>query len=244
MKCGRAEWQEAEATRKDFDIVPIHQEKFFTCDLFKVIQDAISLILHYRTMYYFWTISSSTFITSDVQSIYTPSLIQDWYREDKIWAKDRRYSFCLCIPWTKNTKILRQLTWKHRVLHNTCRQHGKKHQNTVYWVDIRLAQKKGFKFYQARSNAIILYNTLPAYCIPKAIIRESICVTPKTSFKDNWMKELGSEVAGSSKDPQRTQPKTKNPIVRTGRLVLSEQQSSSSAQEIQNVSNLAAKAPM
>ena len=36
----------------------------------------------------------------------------------------------------------------------------KKHQNTVYWVDIKLAQKKGFKFYQTRSNAIILYDTL------------------------------------------------------------------------------------
>ena len=29
-------------------------------------------------------VSSSTFITSDVQSIYIPSSIQDWYREDKI----------------------------------------------------------------------------------------------------------------------------------------------------------------
>ena len=45
----------------------------------------------------------------------------------------------------------------------------KKHQNTVYWVDIKLAQKKGVKFYQTRSNAIIIYNTLPAYCIPKAV---------------------------------------------------------------------------
>ena len=45
----------------------------------------------------------------------------------------------------------------------------KKHQNTVYWVDIKLAHKKGFKFYQTRSNAIILHDTLPAYCIPKAI---------------------------------------------------------------------------
>ena len=58
------------------------------------------------------------------------------------------------------------------------------------------------------------------------------------------MKELGSEVAGGVKDSQQTQPKTKNPIVRTGRLVLSEQQSGSSVQEIENVSNLAAKAPM
>ena len=44
----------------------------------------------------------------------------------------------------------------------------KKHQNTVYWVDIRLALKKGLKFYQTRSNAIILQETLPAYCIPES----------------------------------------------------------------------------
>ena len=30
----------------------------------------------------------------------------------------------------------------------------KKHQNTVYWVDIKLAQKKGLKFNQTRSSAI------------------------------------------------------------------------------------------
>ena len=58
------------------------------------------------------------------------------------------------------------------------------------------------------------------------------------------MKELGSEVAGGGTDSQQTQRKTKNPIVSTGRLVLSEQQSGSSVQEIENVSNLAAKAPM
>ena len=36
----------------------------------------------------------------------------------------------------------------------------KKHQNTVYWVDINLALKKGLKFYQTRSNAIIFHETL------------------------------------------------------------------------------------
>ena len=51
MQCGRVEWQESEATRKDFNIVLIHQDKiFFISELFKVIQDAIPLILHYRTM--------------------------------------------------------------------------------------------------------------------------------------------------------------------------------------------------
>ena len=52
MISGRAQWQKAKETRKYFNIVPIHQDKkFFTSELFKVIQDATSLILHYRTMY-------------------------------------------------------------------------------------------------------------------------------------------------------------------------------------------------
>ena len=107
-------------TRKDFNIVLIHQDKkFFISELFKVIQDANPLILHCSTMYEFRTISSSTFITSDAQSIYIPSSIQDWYWEVKNWAKDWKYSFCLWILWTKNTKIRITLTWKHRVLHGT-----------------------------------------------------------------------------------------------------------------------------
>ena len=64
------------------------------------------------------------------------------------------------------------------------------------------------------------------------------------SFNDNWMQELGSEVAGHGENSQQIQPKTKHPIVRTGIPVLSEQQSGSSVQELENVSNLTAKAPM
>ena len=42
MKCGRAKWQEAEARIKDFNTGLTRQdEKFFTFELFKVIQDAI-----------------------------------------------------------------------------------------------------------------------------------------------------------------------------------------------------------
>ena len=91
----------------------------------------------------------------------------------------------------------------------------KKHQNTVYWVDINLALKKGLKFYQTGSNAIILYSTLPAYCIPKAIMMETGEIIyervyasprppPKISFDDNWMKELSSEVAGHDESSQQT----------------------------------------
>ena len=42
---------------------------------------------------------------------------------------------------------------------------------------------------------------------------------PTISFKDNWMKELDSEVAGSSKDNQRIQPKPKTQLSRTERPV-------------------------
>ena len=78
-------------------------------------------------------------------------------------------------------------------------------QNTVYWVDINFALKKGLMFYQPRSNAIILHETLPAYCIPTVVrleigevIYEKVYASPrplpKISLKHDWMKELGSEV--------------------------------------------------
>ena len=49
----------------------------------------------------------------------------------------------------------------------------KRHQDAVYWVDINLAIAKGLKFYQTRSNALILHETLPAYCIPKVVRMET-----------------------------------------------------------------------
>ena len=45
MICGRVQWQEAEATRKDFNVVLTHQDKkFFISELFKTILDAVPLI--------------------------------------------------------------------------------------------------------------------------------------------------------------------------------------------------------
>ena len=103
----------------------------------------------------------------------------------------------------------------------------KKHQNTVYWVDINLAQKKGLKFYQTRSNAIILHETLPAYCIPKVVrmetgevIYEKVFASPRLppqfSLKHDWMKELGSEVARQpegevARQAEGSQPTQPNP---------------------------------
>ena len=58
-----------------------------------------------------------------------------------------------------------QFTTSGTILHTA----WKSHQNTVYWVDMKIAQKKGLTFYQTRSNAIILYATLPYCCIPKVV---------------------------------------------------------------------------
>ena len=179
---GRASWQEEEGTRKCFSVVLILQEKFFTSELFKVIQDAILLILHYRTMSWFRTISSSTFVTLDVQSIYIPSSIQDWYREVKIWATDRQYSFYIWILWTNKTRILRRSTWKHRVLHGTCTQHGRNIKTLCIGSTSNLLKRKRWKFYQTRSNAIILYNTRwDRTERPDQVLRKSIHVSLLTA---------------------------------------------------------------
>ena len=107
----------------------------------------------------------------------------------------------------------------------------KKHQNTVCWVDIKLAQKKGFKFYQTRSNAVILYDALPSYCISKAIVMKSeeiiyqnVCVChlrspPTISYKDNWTCNLDSDVARSSKDIQRIELEPNHQLCSTLRPV-------------------------
>ena len=45
----------------------------------------------------------------------------------------------------------------------------KRHQDTVFWIDIDLGTiKEGLKFYQTRSNAIILQGVLPPSCIVRA----------------------------------------------------------------------------
>ena len=65
------------------------------------------------------------------------------------------------------------------------------HQNTVYWCNLRVAQSNGLQFYQTRSNAIILYSTLPAVCIEKVVIRKSgeeLC--SKTYQSPTWLQRI------------------------------------------------------
>ena len=93
-----------------------------------------------------------------------------------------------------------------------------------------LLNRKDLKFYQTRSNAVILYDTLPAYCISKAIVMKSeeiknqkVCVSPRPRptiyYKDNWTCDLDSDVARSSEDIQRLELKPNTQLSGTGRPV-------------------------
>ena len=73
-----------------------------------------------------------------------------------------------------------RLAWYHQ-------KKWKKHQSTVYWVDIKLAQKKGFKFYQTRSNAIILYITAHSQLI---VSRRLSWWKLEKSFTKKYMRHL------------------------------------------------------
>ena len=128
-------------------------------------------------------------------------------------------------PMDKNNKDPNDIDLEAPRLAQYMHKAWKEHQDAVFWVDINLALKKGLKFCQTRSNAIILHETLPACCIPKVVrmetgevIYEKVYASrrppPKISLKHDWMKELGSEVARQpdgevvqqSKSSQSSQP--------------------------------------
>ena len=157
MKCGRAKWQEAEATRTYFNIVLTGQDKkFFTSELFQIMQDAIPLIPHFRTMCQFRTISSSTFIILDVQSVLHSITNSGLIAGGQNSSRERQTVFFTAVnPMHKNHKDPKELDLtKPRLA--SYKQEWKRHQDTVYWVDTQLAQRKGLKFYRTRCNAIIL----------------------------------------------------------------------------------------
>ena len=68
---GKHVWQQEEEIREDSSTVLMIQEQLFISELFKDIQDVVSLILLDRTMSLFRATSSNTFT------------IRDWYLEVK-----------------------------------------------------------------------------------------------------------------------------------------------------------------
>ena len=105
-----------------------------------------------------------------LHSITNPGLIAG--KQNSI--RERQTVFFTAVnPMDKDDKDPYELDLTKPRLASYKQKKWKRHRDTVYWVDILFAQRKGLKFYQTRCNAIILYDTLPAYCIPKVVVMES-----------------------------------------------------------------------
>ena len=87
-------------------------------------------------------------------------------------------------------------------------------QNTVFWCNLKLAQEKGLQFYQTQSHAVVLYNTLLAACIEKAVctktqdeLHQKVRLTPRVPrvvLKSNSqyvLQDLQNQDARSSWEP-------------------------------------------
>ena len=94
-------------------------------------------------------------------------------------------------------------------MHSTCIKHGREIRTQCIGSTFILLWRKDWSSYQTRSNAIILHETLPAYCIQKVVrmetgevIFEKVYASPRPppniSLKHEWKKELGSEHAQRS----------------------------------------------
>ena len=88
-------------------------------------------------------------------------------------------------------------------------------QNTVFWCNLKLAQQGRLQFYQTRFNAVILYDTLSAEFIEKAICmktkdqlyhRESVIQRPRVVLEANsksGSQDLPAQEARSSWESQQ-----------------------------------------
>ena len=163
IKYGRARWQESEATRKDFNTVLIRQDKkFFTSELSNVNQDAIpfdltlqdSVLIPNEFFEYIYHIGCAV----SVHSITNSGSIAGGQNS----SRERQTVFFTAMnPLNKDHNDPYEIDFtKPRLA--SYKQKWKRHQDTVYWVDIQVGQRKGLKFWRTRSNAIVLYGTLPA----------------------------------------------------------------------------------
>ena len=208
MKCGWVEWQEAEAPRNNFNIAMIHQDK--ECFYLRALQghsgrNPFDLSLQDNVLIpnNFFEYIHHIGCAINLHSIINSGLIPGGQK----LSKRQTVFFTSVDPMNKEYRDPNTVDLKAPLLAWYKQKTWKRHQHTVYSVDIKLAQQKGFKFYQTRSNALILHETLPAYCVPKVVrietggvISEKVFATPrpppKISLKHDWMKELSSEVAG------------------------------------------------
>ena len=140
-KSGRAAWQEEEETRRDISIVLIRQEQSCTSELFKVIHSGRSLInlslqdnvvIPDGFFKYIYHVGCAINLHSIINSGLIPG--QN--------LSNRQTVFFLPVdPMDKNHKDPDTIDLNAPCHAQYMHKAWKKHQNTMYWVDISLALK-------------------------------------------------------------------------------------------------------
>ena len=91
----------------------------------------------------------------------------------------------------------------------------------MYWVNLKLARGKGLTLYKTKSNAIILYDTLPSYCVENVVTMRSadIFTTKTTSLhahrKGSSCKKPGKEDNGTTQTQRRENRKSTSEVGET-----------------------------
>ena len=134
------------------------------------VQEVLSLILHCKTMYCCRMTSPSTSTTSGTLTTCTPRSRADCFQEEEVSKVTGSQFFFTAVNPTYTHQHQEEVQYdldkpRNAVYKNIWRVH----QNAVHWCNLKLAQRKGLQFYQTRSSAIALFNTLPAICIEKAV---------------------------------------------------------------------------
>ena len=154
--CFDKKWKSAmeeEDTKKDFCIVLIHEEQSRTSEFFKVIQDAILLISFITRQCLYMCHVGCVF---NLRSIIISGLIP-WGQS---LNKRQTVFFLLMDPMDKIHKEFDTIDLNAPRFAQSMHKAWKKQQNTIYWVDISLALRKGLKCYQTRSNALFFHAKL------------------------------------------------------------------------------------
>ena len=123
----RTRWQEAEATRKDFNFVLTRSGQEILClralqchsgrnSIDPELKDNVLIANN------FFEYINHIGCAVSVHYITNSGLIAGGQYSSR---KDRQYSLRLWIPWTRITKIRKSLTWPNHVLHHTSKRSGK-----------------------------------------------------------------------------------------------------------------------
>ena len=137
----------------------------------------------------------------------------------QIWSKKQTVFFTSVDPRDEEHKDPDEIDLNAPRLAWYMHKAWKKHQNTVYWVDINIALKKGLKFFlsstivryhSSRNTPSILYSESCSDEIWKSHIREGICVS-STSSKDFLDTLLDERIGFRSCSTTRTRSRSTIP---------------------------------